>query len=76
MAGTTSNTSKLVVTQLGQTKKNENQTMYHMSQVYFDQPTKHLRLAHHIRTLLSLVLSVSQTQTGLGNQTHPKSPNP
>jgi hypothetical protein len=45
LAGTASNTSKLVVTQLGQAKKNENQTIYHMGQTYFDQPTKHIRLA-------------------------------
>jgi hypothetical protein len=30
-----------------------------MSQVYFDQPTKHLRLAHYMRALLTLVLSLS-----------------
>jgi hypothetical protein len=45
--------------------------MYHMSQVYFDQPTKHLRLAHYMRTLLSLVLSPSQVQAGPDNQTYP-----
>jgi hypothetical protein len=61
-----------VVTQLGQAKKNENQTIYHMGQAYFDQPTKHIRLAHYMRAPLSLVLSLSQAQAGPDNQTHPK----
>jgi hypothetical protein len=34
--------------------------MYHMDQVYFDQPTKHLRLTHYMRALLNLVLSLSR----------------
>jgi hypothetical protein len=71
LAGTASNTSKLMVTQLGQAIKNENQTIYHMGQAYFDQLTKHLRLAHYMRALLSLVLSLCQAQAGPGNQTHP-----
>jgi hypothetical protein len=56
---------------LGQAKKKENQTMYHMGQVYFDQPTKHVRLAHYTRALSSLVLSLSQAQARPGNQTYP-----
>ena len=60
-----------MVTQLGQAKKNENQTIYHMGQAYFDQPTKHIRLAHYMRAPLSLVLSLSQAQAGPDNQTHP-----
>jgi hypothetical protein len=47
-----------------------------MGQAYFDQPTKHLSLAHYIRALLSLVLSLSQAQAGPGNQTHPKAWDP
>jgi hypothetical protein len=42
-----------------------------MGKTYFDQPTKHLSLAHYMRALLSLVLSLSQAQAGPGNQTHP-----
>jgi hypothetical protein len=42
-----------------------------MGQAYFDQPTKHIRLAHYMRALLSLVLSLSQAQAGPDNQTHP-----
>jgi hypothetical protein len=42
-----------------------------MCQVYFDQTTKHLRLAHYMRALLTLVLSLSEAQAGPGNQTYP-----
>jgi hypothetical protein len=45
--------------------------MCHMGQVYFDQATKHFRLALYMRAPLNLVLSLSQTQAGPGNQTYP-----
>jgi hypothetical protein len=45
-----------------------------MGQAYFDQSTKHLRLAHHMRALLSLVQSLNQAQAAPGNQTHPTCP--
>jgi hypothetical protein len=45
--------------------------MYNIGLVYFDQATKYCLLALYIRALLSLVLSLSQAQTGPGNQTHP-----
>jgi hypothetical protein len=51
--------------------KKENQTMYNMCLVYFDQATKQCLLAPYMRAPLSLVLSLGQAQAGLGNQTHP-----
>jgi hypothetical protein len=45
---------------IGPSYKNENQTMYHMGLVHFDQETKHCLLALYMRAPLSLVLSLSQ----------------
>jgi hypothetical protein len=51
--------------------KKENQTMYNMDLVHFDQATKHCLVALYIRAPLSLVLSLGQAQAGPSNQTHP-----
>jgi hypothetical protein len=45
--------------------------MCHMGLVDFVQTNKYFGLALYMRVSLSLILSLSQAQSGLGNQTHP-----
>jgi hypothetical protein len=47
---------KTVGNPIGPSKKKENQTMYNMGLVHFDQATKHCLLALYMRAPLTLVL--------------------